>query len=81
MADFTIEIAGCSFGIQSLFESNREYCKRYFTEKAPQLRITPRQTDLAFEQEMLEKEAIEEGMKIRKFTAICGMISVSVQNI
>ena len=68
MADFTIEIAGCSFGIQSLFESNREYCKRYFTEKAPQLRITPRQTDLAFEQEMLEKEAIEEGMKIRKFT-------------
>ena len=68
MADFTIEIAGCSFGIRSIFESNREYCKRYFTENTPQLRIAPEQADLAFEQEMLEQEAIEEGMKIRKFT-------------
>ncbi len=68
VADFTIEIAGYSFGIRSIFESNREYCKRYLTEKAPQLQIIPRQEALAFEQEMLEREAIEEGMKIRKFT-------------
>lgn len=68
MAEFTIEIAGYSFGIRSVFESNREYCKRYLTEKTPQLQIAPQQTDLAFEQEMLEQEAVEEGIKIRKFT-------------
>ena len=68
MADFTIEIAGYSFSIQTVFESNREYCKRYLTEKTPQLQITPQQTDFAFEQEMLELEAVAEGMKIRKFT-------------
>lgn len=68
MADFTIEIAGCSFGVRSIFESNREYCKRYLTKKTPQLQIAPQPADLAFEQAMLEQEAIEEGMKIRKFT-------------
>ncbi len=68
MADFIIEIAGCSFGIRSIFESNREYCKRYLTEKAPQLQVAASYEDLTFEQSMLEQEAIEEGMKIRKFT-------------
>lgn len=68
MADFTIEIAGYSFGIHSMFESTREYCRHYLSEKPPRLEITPRQTDLTFEQEMLELEAVEEGLKIRKFT-------------
>ncbi len=68
MADFTIEIAGYSFGIHSMFESTREYCRRYLSEKTPRLEIAPRQTDLTFEQEMLELEAVEEGIKIRKFT-------------
>lgn len=68
MADFTIEIAGYSFGIHSMFESTREYCRRYLSEKTPRLEIAPRQTDLTFEQEMLELEAVEEGLKIRKFT-------------
>ena len=68
MADFTIHIAGYSFGIHSLFESNREYCKRYLTEEQPLLEITPRQEDLVFEQKMLDAEAVEEGLKRRKFT-------------
>lgn len=68
MAEFTIEIAGYRFAVRSIFESNREYCKRYLTEAMPQLQIATTAKDLAFEQEMLELEAVEEGMKIRKFT-------------
>ncbi len=68
MADFTFEIAGYSFCVHSMFESTREYCKRYFTEKAPHCQVTVQQTDLAFEQKMLDLEAVEEGLRLRKFT-------------
>lgn len=67
MAEFTIEIAGYSFGICSLFESTKEYCKRYWTEAPPQMQITVQPSNLVFEQQMLEQEAIEEGIRIRKF--------------
>ena len=67
MADFTIEIAGHSFRVRSQFESTREYCKRYLTEKEPELQVRVRPEDLAFEQQMLEQEAVEEGLRIRKF--------------
>lgn len=68
MADFTIALAGYSFHIQSLFESTREYCKRYLTEKEPESQVAVRQEQLVFEQQMLDREAVEEGIKLRKFT-------------
>lgn len=67
MAEFTIQIAGHSFGIHSLFESTREYCKHYLTENTPRFQVTVGWEDLVFEQQMLEKEAVEEGIRIRKF--------------
>lgn len=67
VADFTIGIAGHAFLIRSLFESTREYCKHYLTEKEPELQVVVQRTDLAFEQRMLEAEAIVEGIRIRKF--------------
>lgn len=68
MADFTIEIAGYSFHIHSMFESTREYCKRYLAEKSPDCQVTVQPTDLIFEQNMLDLEAVEEGLRLRKFT-------------
>ena len=67
MADFTIEIAGHSFWIHPLFESTREYCKRYITEKEPELEIEVKRENLIFEQRMLDEEAVEEGLRLRKF--------------
>ncbi len=67
MADFTIEVAGHSFCIHSLFESTREYCKRYLTEQEPELQVEVLQGDLAFEQQMLDREAVEEGLRRRRF--------------
>lgn len=68
MADFTVGIAGHSFLVHSLFESTKEYCKGYPTDKQPELTVTVQHADLLFEQRMLEAEAVEEGLRIRKFT-------------
>ena len=67
MAEFTVRIAGHCFGIHSLFESTREYCKRYLTEDTPAVFVAAQPADLAAEQALLEAEAIEEGIRIRKF--------------
>ena len=54
--------------ITSLFESTRDYCRAYLTEAEPDFSAVITRDDLAFEQEALRLEALEEGMKIRRFT-------------
>ena len=68
MAEFRIEIAGHVFSVRSLFESTRDYCGKYLTEKEPEVTLEVFREDLAFEQELLDIEAREEGMKWRKFS-------------
>ena len=63
-----MEIAGLAVGVQPLFQSTREYCKPYLTEKEAEFFVTVTPEDLVFQQELLEREAVEEGLKIRKFT-------------
>jgi hypothetical protein len=64
---FTIEIAGLVVRVQPLFQSTREYCRPYLTDKDPVFFVDVTTEDLFFEQMMLEREAVEEGLKIRKF--------------
>ena len=68
MAEFTIRIAGHTARIHSLFGSTRDYCGKYLTEADPQCHITVTREDLAFEQEALRQEALEEGIRTRVFT-------------
>ena len=68
MAQFLIEIAGYTGQINSLFESTRDYCRNYLTESKPDFAVSITREDLAFEQEALRQEAIEEGIKVRVFT-------------
>lgn len=68
MGEFTIKIAGFSAGVTSLFASTKDYCVRYLSQDEPQCRITVTREDLEFQQEFLRQEALEEGIKIRKFT-------------
>lgn len=67
MEVFTMEVAGLVVSVEPMFQSTREYCRPYLTEKEPQffVHITPE--DLVYEQLLLEREAVEEGLKIRKF--------------
>ena len=67
MEAFVMEIAGLAVCVQPLFLSTREYCKPYLTDKSPELFVQITREDLAFQQALLEQEAIEEGLKIRKF--------------
>ena len=68
MAQFNIEIAEHCFSVTSLFESTRDYCKNYLTDREPAFSVEIVPEDLVFEQKMLDEEAREEGMKRRKFT-------------
>ena len=68
MAQFLIKIAGYTGLATSLFESTRDYCRKYLTEGEPDFALTVSREDLAFEQEALRQEALEEGIKVRVFT-------------
>lgn len=67
MEVFTMEIARLVVCVQPLFQSTREYCRPYLTDKKPEFFVEVTREDLAFEQMMLEREALEEGLRIRKF--------------
>ena len=64
---FTMEIAGVAVCVYPLFASTKEYCRPFLTQIEPELEIRITWEDLPVEQGRLEQEAIEEGLKIRKF--------------
>ena len=68
MESFVMEIAGLVVGVEPLFQSTKEYCRAYLTDKAPEYFVQVKQENLLFEQEMLDREAVEEGLKLRKFS-------------
>lgn len=68
MAQFLIKIAGYTGQITSLFESTRDYCRNYLTDGEPDFSVRVSREDLAFEQEALRQEALEEGIRVRTFT-------------
>jgi len=63
-----MQIAGHRAQVTSLFDSTRDYCRKYLTEENADFSVTVTREDLAFEQEALRQEALEEGIKIRVFT-------------
>ena len=68
MADFTIEIAGHTAAVHSLFDSTKDYCRAYWSEKMPECSISITRDDLRYEQHMADEEAMEEGFRFRVFT-------------
>lgn len=68
MNSFRIRIAGKVTEVQPLFESTEVYCSRYLCDAQPEFSVSVTKEDLLFEQHMLDVEAREEGMKLRKFT-------------
>ncbi len=68
MPDFTISIAELNIGIYPLFSSTREYFKDYLTESLPGCTITVTPEMLPYEQEALDNEADELGLRRRVFT-------------
>ena len=68
MDSFRMKIAGFVFEVTPLYETTALYCRNYLTELAPDYIITVSESDLISEQNYLDEEAREEGMKLRKFT-------------
>lgn len=68
MDSFRLKVAGLVVQVQPLYLSTREYFRSYLTDQDPDLDFVVTEEALLFEQKMLEQEAVEEGLKIRKFT-------------
>ena len=63
-----MEIAGLVTRVEPMFFSTREYCRRYLVEKEPEFFVKVSPEDLVRQQELLDIEADEEGLRRRKFT-------------
>jgi hypothetical protein len=48
MATFSICIAGYTATVESLFDSTRDYCRKYLSDDAPDFYITVTREDLLF---------------------------------
>lgn len=68
MESFVMEIAGLVVCVAPLFQSTKEYCRPYLTDKVPEFTVCVKEEDLVFEQMLLDQEAVEEGLKKRVFT-------------
>ena len=68
MAVFNIKIAGFTASVTSLFDSTKDYCRSYLSDDAPDFSIRVKPEDLVYEQDFLDAEAEEEGLRRRKFT-------------
>ena len=64
---FTIQIAGLVTRVQPLFISTQEYCRPYITDLDPDFFVVVTESDLVYQQELMEQEALEEGFRIRKY--------------
>ena len=56
------------FAVNSLFDSTKDYCSKYLTEEVSEYSVEVFPEDLIREQQYLDEEAREEGMKRRKFS-------------
>lgn len=68
MEAFTMEIAGLVTRVQPMFVTTREYCRDYLSDIDADFFVEVTEDDLAYEQKMLDLEAVEEGLKFRKFS-------------
>ena len=63
-----MEVAGLAAFVQPMFFSTREYCRAYLTQREPEFFVEITAEDLIRQQEALDQEADEEGLRRRKFT-------------
>ena len=68
MVEFKMEIAGMTGQVTSLFESTKDYCKKYLTDQETDFSFLVTREHIAFEQQELDEEAVAEGMRRRVFS-------------
>lgn len=67
MDSFVMEIANLAVRVEPLYMSTREYFRAYVCERGADVSVCVIEDDLVREQELLDIEAVEEGLKKRKF--------------
>lgn len=65
MMDLCIQIAGKIVKTSAMFESTREFCKNYFSDRNPDFSIEIKEEDIVFEREKSAREDQLEGLPVR----------------
>ena len=65
--EFSMQIAGHTARIHSLFESTPAYFHAYLTDATPEFTFRVTREDVDFERQMHLQEALEEGFRVRNF--------------
>ena len=68
MVKFCMEIAGFTAQVCSSFDSTKDYCRKYLTDKPADFSVFVTEDMLDFEQQALDLEAEQEGLRKRVFT-------------
>ena len=68
MIEFVLKLADKVVAVQALFESTREYCKKYICYKNADFSVTITEEDINFEREQAAREDEIEGLPVRKMS-------------
>ena len=68
MTEFTIEVAGQLIGVQTIFDSTRDFCRAYLCSGEPDFVVSITPEDIAFEHEKSLQEATLEGLPVRNYS-------------
>ena len=66
MTDFVIEMAGCPIGVSAVFESTKDFCGAYLSDREPAFSVAMTGEDLYREQEHSAREDQREGIPPRR---------------
>ena len=68
MNEFVIEIAGCPIGVAAIYESTREFCGAYLSEKTPKFSVALTREDIELEREISAREDQLEGRRVQNYS-------------
>ena len=68
MTEFRMRVAGATAAVSALFECTPAFFRPYLTDGEPDFSAIVTQEDIAFENNALYEEALQEGFRVRKFT-------------
>lgn len=72
MAEFRIKLAGVSIGVDCVFDSTKEYCKKYLTDEAPEFVLRITEADRQRERALIEYQASENYLEcLALYRAVC----------
>lgn len=67
MTEFAMKLADIPFGVRCLFESTRDFCREYLTDKAPQFTVELTPEDIDRERDISRQQNIRDEIPVQMY--------------